>query len=192
MTSPRTGGGAGPGQAARPRSGGGCTVLLYGKPQRATATIAAALATRLRSERRPVENLTTPTVRSQLAPGGPNRLGEDRAAWARLGFVAALLARNGVTALCPCGQTYPAVLAEIRAIHARAGAGILVVHVWSEAPVPAQRAGGWSRLAGPKGRSGPLRTARSDLIVPAGENMLLQAVAVIYDSLATRDCPDPL
>ena len=90
---------------------GGVTVLFTGLPSAGKTTIAHALEKRLIDEGRKVEVLDGDVVRTHLCKGlGFSREDRDENI-RRVGFVADLLSRNGVTVLCsviaptgPCGR----------------------------------------------------------------------------------------
>ena len=107
----------------------GATVWLTGLPSAGKTTIALALAERLRAEGHRVELLDGDEVRTFLSAG----LGftpEDRDTnIQRIGFVAELLASNGVKVLAPVIAPYAASRAAVAARHAGAGTPYLEVHV---------------------------------------------------------------
>jgi adenylylsulfate kinase len=105
-------------------------VWLTGLPSAGKSTIAAALAERLVAAGRPVEVLDGDAVRRELcADLGYGRADRDENV-RRIGYVADLLARHGVTVLCPVVSPYR----EARdAVRARAGERF--VEVWVAAPV---------------------------------------------------------
>ena len=107
----------------------GATVWLTGLPSAGKTTIALALAERLRAEGHRVEVLDGDEVRTFLSAG----LGftpEDRDTnIQRIGFVAELLASNGVKVLAPVIAPYAASRAAVAARHAGAGTPYLEVHV---------------------------------------------------------------
>ena len=122
--------------AQRPR---GATVWLTGLPSAGKTTIARALAVRLREEGRSVEVLDGDELRTHLTAGlGFSR--EDRDTNVRrVGFVARLLARNGVTVLVPVIAPYAATRADVRAAHEADGTAFVEVHVATPVDVCAQR-----------------------------------------------------
>ncbi|GAB97133.1 adenylylsulfate kinase [Kineosphaera limosa] len=115
-------------QAARP-AGPGVTVWLTGLSGAGKSTISYALADRLREEGRAVEVLDGDELREALSPGlGFSRADRD-AHVGRVGYLARLLARNGVVALVPVIAPYEQTRAAVRAGHAADGTAYLEVHV---------------------------------------------------------------
>jgi adenylylsulfate kinase len=136
----------------------GSTVWLTGLPSAGKSTIARALAVRLRAEGRQVELLDGDELRSHLtADLGFSRADRD-ANVRRVGYVARLLARNGVTVLVPVIAPYAAARAQVRADHEADGSVFVEVHVATPLDVCAvrdvkglyakQRAGEMSGLTG--------------------------------------------
>lgn len=117
----------------------GATVWLTGLPSAGKTTIARALAVRLREEGRDVEVLDGDELRTHLTAGlGFSR--EDRDTNVRrVGFVARLLARNGVTVLVPVIAPYAATRADVRAAHEADGTPFVEVHVATPVDVCAER-----------------------------------------------------
>ncbi|MGY3204941.1 adenylyl-sulfate kinase [Streptomyces sp. TE5632] len=107
----------------------GATVWLTGLPSAGKTTIAHELAGRLRAEGRRVELLDGDEIREFLSAGlGFSR--EDRHTNVqRIGFVAELLARNGVTALVPVIAPYADSRDSVRKRHETNGTSYLEVHV---------------------------------------------------------------
>ena len=95
----------------------GVTVWLTGLPSAGKSTIARALEKRLLDEGQRVEVLDGDVVRTHLTKDlGFSR--EDRLENVRrIGFVASLLARNGVVVLCPVIAPYREARDEVRAMH---------------------------------------------------------------------------
>jgi adenylylsulfate kinase len=107
----------------------GATVWLTGLPSAGKTTIALALAERLRAEGHRVELLDGDEVRTFLS-AGLGFTAEDRDTnIQRIGFVAELLASNGVKVLAPVIAPYAASRAAVAARHAEQGTPYLEVHV---------------------------------------------------------------
>ena len=117
----------------------GATVWLTGLPSAGKTTIALALAERLRAEGHRVEILDGDEIRTFLSAG----LGftpEDRDTnIQRIGFVAELLASNGVKVLAPVIAPYAASRAAVAARHAEQGTPYLEVYVATPVEVCSDR-----------------------------------------------------
>ncbi|MCX5203416.1 adenylyl-sulfate kinase [Streptomyces sp. NBC_00237] len=107
----------------------GATVWLTGLPSAGKTTIAYALAERLRAQGRRVEVLDGDEIREFLSAGlGFSR--EDRHTNVqRIGYVAELLARNGVLALAPVIAPFADSREAVRKRHQSEGTAYLEVHV---------------------------------------------------------------
>lgn len=107
----------------------GATVWLTGLPSAGKSTIARALAEKLRTEGHRVELLDGDELRTHLT-GDLGFSREDRDTNVRrVGFLARLLARNGVTVLVGVIAPYAAARAQLRADHAADGTAFVEVHV---------------------------------------------------------------
>ncbi|GAA0218767.1 adenylyl-sulfate kinase [Cryptosporangium japonicum] len=107
----------------------GATVWLTGLPSAGKTTTANAVAERLRAQGRRVEVLDGDAVREHLSAGlGFSRADRDTNV-ARIGFVAELLARNGVLVLAAVISPYAAARDAVRARHVASGTPFLEVHV---------------------------------------------------------------
>ncbi|MFJ5553584.1 adenylyl-sulfate kinase [Streptomyces sp. NPDC093225] len=117
----------------------GATVWLTGLPSAGKTTIAYALAERLRGEGHRVEVLDGDEIREFLSAGlGFTR--EDRHTNVqRIGFVAELLASNGVKALVPVIAPYADSREAVAERHAVAGTAYLEVHVATPVEVCSER-----------------------------------------------------
>lgn len=97
-------------------NGRGCVIWLTGLPSSGKSTIARALETGLRGRGALVEVLDGDLVRQNLSKGlGYSKEDRDENI-RRIGFVAYLLARNGVKAICAAISPYREVRDEIRAL----------------------------------------------------------------------------
>lgn len=107
----------------------GATVWLTGLPSAGKTTIAHEVADRLRGLGRQVEVLDGDAVRVTLSAGlGFTRADRD-ANVERIGFVANLLARNGVLVLAAVISPYAAARQRVRERHESGGTPYLEVHV---------------------------------------------------------------
>lgn len=117
----------------------GATVWLTGLPSAGKTTIAYALAERLRGEGHRVEVLDGDEIREFLSAGlGFSR--EDRHTNVqRIGFVAELLASNGVKVLVPVIAPYADSREAVRKRHQAEGTAYLEIHVATPVEVCAER-----------------------------------------------------
>src|SRR5690349_1476892 len=117
----------------------GATVWLTGLPSAGKTTLANALAARLRAAGRAVEVLDGDAVRTVLSPElGYSRADRD-ANVARIGYVAHLLARNGVLVVAAVVSPFAAAREGVRARHEAEGTVFLEVHVATPVEVCASR-----------------------------------------------------
>jgi adenylylsulfate kinase len=117
----------------------GATVWFTGLPSAGKTTLANALAARLTALGRPVEILDGDAVRPVLSPElGYTRADRD-ANVARIGWVAARLARHGVLVLASVVSPFAQARAGVRAAHLQAGATFLEVHVATPVEVCVER-----------------------------------------------------
>ena len=137
MTAETARSGAGTVLAGRPDAG--ATVWLTGLPSAGKTTLAFALADLLRADGRRVEVLDGDELRKHLTAGlGFSRADRDVNV-SRVGFVARLLARNGVVALVPVIAPYADARAPVRAAHEGSGTAYAEVHVATPVTVCAER-----------------------------------------------------
>ncbi|MFD8820198.1 adenylyl-sulfate kinase [Streptomyces sp. NPDC059627] len=117
----------------------GATVWLTGLPSAGKTTIAYELAARLREEGHLVEVLDGDEIREFISAGlGFSR--EDRHTNVqRIGFVAELLARNGVKALVPVIAPYADSRDAVRGRHDENGTAYVEVHVATPVEVCSER-----------------------------------------------------
>ena len=117
----------------------GATLWITGLPSAGKSTIAAALAARLRADGVAVEVLDGDEMRAVLSPDlGYSRADRDTNV-ARIGWVAARLARHGVLVLAPVVSPYRAARDAVRRTHDQAGIRLLEVHVATPVEVCADR-----------------------------------------------------
>ncbi|MFJ9038067.1 adenylyl-sulfate kinase [Streptomyces sp. NPDC102406] len=117
----------------------GATIWLTGLPSAGKTTIAYALADTLRAEGHRVEVLDGDEIREYLSAGlGFSR--EDRHTNVRrIGFLAELLARNGVLTLVPVIAPYADSREAVRKRHQEGGTAYLEVHVATPVEVCSER-----------------------------------------------------
>ncbi len=117
----------------------GATIWLTGLPSAGKTTIARELAGRLRGEGHRVEVLDGDEIREFLSAGlGFTR--EDRHTNVqRIGFVAELLASNGVKALVPVIAPYADSREAVRKRHQSEGTAYLEVHVATPVEICSER-----------------------------------------------------
>ncbi len=167
-------------------AGTGATVWLTGLPSAGKTTIARVAADVLARRGRRVEVLDGDAVRETLcADLGFSREDRDRNV-ARIGYVAALLARHGVLVLAAIVSPYAAARDGNRAWHAARGLPYLEVHV---ATPPAECAARDVKGLYARQRSGQLRglTGVDDAYEPppAPELRLDTTGPGVEDSVAT-------
>ncbi|MCQ4083099.1 adenylyl-sulfate kinase [Streptomyces sp. RB6PN25] len=110
-------------------TGQGATVWLTGLPSAGKTTIAYALAERLRGDGHRVEVLDGDEIREFLSAGLGFTAEDRHTNVQRIGFVAELLASNGVKALVPVIAPYGRSREAVRKRHEAAGTTYLEVHV---------------------------------------------------------------
>ena len=117
----------------------GATIWLTGLPSAGKTTIAYELAGRLREKGHRVEVLDGDEIRTFLTAGlGFSR--EDRHTNVqRIGFLADLLARNGVKTLVPVIAPYADSREAVRKRHQASGAAYIEVHVATPVEVCSER-----------------------------------------------------
>jgi adenylylsulfate kinase len=166
----------------------GHVVWLTGLPSAGKSTIAAALAERLAHDGRSVQILDGDEVRAELcADLGYGRADRDENV-RRIGYVADLLARHGVTVLCPVVSPYRSARDSVRE-----RVGERFVEVWVSTPVEVcagrdvkglyarQRAGEFSGLTGVDDPYEP--PLAPEVVVPTHELGLDAAVDLIAQAV---------
>jgi adenylylsulfate kinase len=170
---------------------GGLTIWLTGLPSAGKTTIAGRLAERLRESGERVEVLDGDVVRTHLTKGlGFSKEDRDENI-RRIGFVANLLSRNGVVAICSAISPYRAVRDEVRALHAGRFFEVYVstpVEVCARRDVKGlyakQRAG---ELKGLTGVDDPYEPPLApEVVVPTHEQSLEESVESILRALGAR------
>jgi adenylylsulfate kinase len=115
--------------ASEPAHAVGATVWLTGLPSAGKTTVARGAAAKLRAAGHRVEVLDGDVVREHLSAGlGFSRADRDTNV-SRIGFVAELLARNGVLVLAAVISPYASSRDEVRNRHRSGGVQYLEVHV---------------------------------------------------------------
>ncbi|MFE9171300.1 adenylyl-sulfate kinase [Streptomyces kebangsaanensis] len=172
----------------------GATVWLTGLPSAGKTTIAHELAGRLRAEGHRVEVLDGDEIREFLSAGlGFSR--EDRHTNVqRIGFVAELLARNGVLALVPVIAPYADSRDAVRKRHEENGTAYVEVHVATPVEVCSVRdvKGLYARqaageLSGLTGVDDPYEEPVSpDLRIESQHQTVRESAASVYALLSER------
>ncbi|MEU5276254.1 adenylyl-sulfate kinase [Streptomyces asoensis] len=172
----------------------GATVWLTGLPSAGKTTIALELAGRLREEGHRVEVLDGDEIREFISAGlGFSR--EDRHTNVqRIGFLAELLARNGVKVLVPVIAPYADSREAVRVRHHKGGTGYLEVHVATPVEVCsvrdvkglyAKQAAG--ELTGLTGVDDPYEAPESpDLRIESQDQTVQESAASVYALLTER------
>ncbi|MET9152491.1 adenylyl-sulfate kinase [Streptomyces griseoflavus] len=172
----------------------GATVWLTGLPSAGKTTIAHELAARLGERGRRVEVLDGDEIREFLSAGlGFGR--EDRHTNVqRIGFVAELLARNGVTVLVPVIAPYADSREAVRKRHAAGGTPYVEVHVATPVEVCsvrdvkglyAKQAAG--ELTGLTGVDDPYEEPETpDLRIESQNQTVQESAASVYALLSER------
>ena len=172
----------------------GSTVWMTGLSGAGKSTIAEALAARLRADGRPVEILDGDEVREYLSKGlGFSR--EDRDTnIRRIGFVAALLARHGVTVISAAIAPFADTRGEVRAMHDRDGTAFIEAFIATPVEVCAdrdvkglyakQKAG---EMTGLTGVDDPYEAPlHPEVVVPTQDQTIEQSVDTIIAALRER------
>ena len=172
----------------------GATIWMTGLSGAGKSTIAEALTKRLESEGRAVEILDGDEVRTYLSKGlGFSR--EDRDTnIRRIGFVASLLARNGVLVISAAIAPFADTRAEVRAMHDRDGTAFLETHIATPVEVCAERdvKGLYAKqaageMSGLTGVDDPYEAPSDpEIVVPTQEQTVEESVETIIGVLRGR------
>ena len=172
----------------------GATVWLTGLPSAGKSTIAHGCEPELRARGLRVEVLDGDAVRPHLAAAR----GYSRDARAinirRIGWVAELLARNGVLVLVSAIAPFRDVRDEVRATHEANGTAYQEVHVSTPVEVAAVRdvKGLYARqrvgeISGLTGVDDPYESPlRPDLVIAAHEQSVAASVLLLIDHLTAQ------
>lgn len=115
------------------------TIWLTGLPSSGKSTLGLSLAGRLRAEGQRVEILDGDEIRARLGFEGKFSKADRNIHVRRVGWLALLLARNGVKAVVPVIAPYADIRAAVREEHIDAGVPYLEIHVATPLEVCAQR-----------------------------------------------------
>jgi adenylylsulfate kinase len=169
-------------------------VWLTGLPSAGKSTIAHGCEPELRARGLRIEVLDGDAVRPHLAAArGYSR--DDRAVnIRRIGWVAELLARNGVLVLVSAIAPFRDVRDRVRAAHEANGTAYLEVHVSTPVEVAAERdvKGLYARqrvgeISGLTGVDDPYEPPLSpDLVIAAHEQPVTASVELLLDHLTAR------
>lgn len=167
------------------------TIWLTGLPSAGKSTIARALEKRLLDEGRKVEVLDGDVVRTHLTKDLGFSREDRRENVLRIGFVANLLSRNGVTVLCPVIAPYRDDRDEVRSLHDDGGRFVEVfvstpVDVCSERDVKGlyakQKAG---ELSGLTGVDDPYEQPLDpEVTIPTHELSLEESVELVWQAIS--------
>lgn len=184
--------------ASTPPARRGATVWLTGLPSSGKSTIAHGCEAALRADGLRVEVLDGDAVRPHLAAARGFSRADRAVNIRRIGWVAELLARNGVLVLVSAIAPFRDVRAEVRAAHEANGTCYQEVHVSTPVEVAARRdvKGLYARqrdgeISGLTGVDDPYEEPLDpDLVIAAHEHSVAESVAALLDHLAERGlCP---
>jgi len=177
-----------PSSPPRKRLCDGLTVWLTGLPSAGKTTIAFGLAERLARDGHPVEVLDGDIIRRSLCGDLGFTASDRNENVRRVGFVAHLLSRNGVVAVCALISPYRVAREEVRALH---DGRFFEVHIATPQPVCAKRdvKGLYARreagvIANLTGVDDPYEVPiKPDLIVPTEVQTIQQSIEMVWAAL---------
>lgn len=172
----------------------GATIWLTGLPSAGKTTIAHELAGRLRGEGHRVEVLDGDEIREFLSAGLGFSRADRHTNVQRIGFVAELLAANGVKALVPVIAPYTDSREAVRKRHQHEGSAYVEVHVATPVEVCsvrdvkglyAKQAAG--ELSGLTGVDDPYEEPESpDLRIESHKQTVQESAAALHALLTER------
>lgn len=172
----------------------GATIWLTGLPSAGKTTIAYELAGRLREEGHRVEVLDGDEIREFLTAGLGFTRADRHTNVQRIGFLADLLARNGVKALVPVIAPYEDSREAVRKRHQTSGAAYIEVHVATPVEVCsvrdvkglyAKQAAG--EISGLTGVDDPYEEPQSpDLRIESQDQTVQESAAALHALLTER------
>nr|WP_196789024.1 adenylyl-sulfate kinase [Streptomyces caniscabiei] len=172
----------------------GATVWLTGLPSAGKTTIAHELAGRLRAEGHLVEVLDGDEIREFLTADLGFSRADRHTNVQRIGFLADLLARNGVKALVPVIAPYADSREAVRKRHAASGAAYVEVHVATPVEVCsvrdvkglyAKQAAG--EISGLTGVDDPYEAPETpDLRIESQDQTVQESAALVHQLLTER------
>lgn len=186
-----------PGRACAPSAG--LTLWLTGLPSAGKSTIARELAGRLRSVGRLVEVLDGDEMRANVTKDLGFSEQDRNENVRRIGWLAHLLARNGVAVLAPAIAPYASARLAVRRLHENTGVPYIEVHVSTALHVCAARdvkglyaSQARGELIGLTGIDDPYEVpVDPDLRIDTDGRPVTESAAEVYDLLAQRGlaCP---
>ncbi|MGW0707140.1 adenylyl-sulfate kinase [Streptomyces sp. NPDC002643] len=172
----------------------GATVWLTGLPSAGKTTIAYELAGRLREEGHLVEVLDGDEIREFLTADLGFSRGDRHTNVQRIGFLADMLARNGVKALVPVIAPYADSREAVRKRHDASGTAYVEVHVATPVEVCsvrdvkglyAKQAAG--EISGLTGVDDPYEApADPDLRIESQDQTVQESAALVHKLLTER------
>lgn len=168
--------------------GDGLTVWLTGLPSAGKTTIATKLAERLVEDGYRVEVLDGDVFRRSLCADLGYTAADRNENVRRVGFVAHLLSRNGIVAVCALISPYRAARDDVRALHE---GRFFEVHVATPQQVCAERdvKGLYARrregtISGLTGVDDPYEAPlHPDLVVPTQDQTVEESVEAVWKAL---------